>query len=513
MTIASDVRFLLADNPLLTPPDLYKLLNAVTVKEKATVRRAKCDALKLYMNQPNYKKARSQLPQKKNKNKIEREFIKFTKKCFPYNNIWKWQYELFKHLEQNFMSLVIVPRDHGKSVLLVMWIEYLLEVKKMDILLLGWTDRVKQMSTFVYSYFVRKGIVSNKITINTTKHFVTDAGIKFDCYGVRDKAVLGMHPDIYEGSHGLVMIIDDPMDESFETNPSKERDLEYRWESTLANINPTKIVICGTRKFEGDFLEYIGKRYKDTIAVFHRTPVKPDGTLLCPERWTLEKLVQKRAEIGEYRYSAEYMGDPQPITGGVWVIDDIHWASKLKKYSEYESIMISVDPAWTTNPTSDNTSIEIIYKGKEKEGRREYVVFDDISGKFTFSGILQRIDHAFNDHSEAYPNVNITVAIEINGGGKLLVEQAQVKNYAFAPYIIEVKNTRNKEERIMVLEVPIKNGTIKLMEDLKEKELYWEILKFPKGKKNDALDALAMGFLELEKMRRRRFMIRRAKWY
>lgn len=510
MTTASDVRFLLSDNPLLSNSELYSRLNAETVREKACVRRARCQYNKLTKKTTVLELLKLKLPSKEKAHICNDDFIEFSKNCYPFNSIWNWQYDLYKHLEEHFMSLVICPRDHGKSILLVMYIEYLLDAKKKDVLLLGWTDRVKRMSFFIYSYFVTHKLISDsKLIKNTPNHFMTDDGARFDCYGVRDKAILGMHPD----SNELIMIIDDPMDESFETNPSKERDLEYRWESTIANINPTKIIICGTRKFEGDFLEYIGKQYKETIKVFHKTPVNTDGTLLCPERWTHEKLAKKRAEIGEYRYSAEYLGDPQPLTGGVWTEDDLHWASKLKKYSEYEIIMISVDPAWTTNEDSDYTSIEIIYKGKEIDKKREYIVFDDISGKFTFNSILDRIEHAFNDHSNMYPHVRIIIAIEINGGGKLLVDQAHAKGYNFAPFILEVKNTRNKDERIMVLDVPIKNGTIKLMEDIKKKELYWELLKYPNTKKKDALDALAMGFIELEKMRKRVFMIKRQKWY
>lgn len=511
-SIAAQVRFLLSDNPFCDNIELYRLTKSESDKEKNTVRKAKERILNKIQNKDLLAKLRAKLPLNEKEREISNVFTEFVKTCFPYTSLYAWQYELFKHLEENEMSLIIVARDHGKSVLLTNYMQYLLDVKKMDVMLLGWTDRIRRLAEFNYSYFLRNDLITrDAIVKNTSNHFTTKDGVRFDCYGLKDKAILGMHPDIYGSKGGLCLIIDDPIDESFEMYRSKERDLENRWESTIANINPNKTIICGTRKFEKDFLDYIQKRYKNKIAVFFRTPYNADGTLLCPERWTFEKLATKRAEIGEYRFSSEYLGDPQPLTGGVWIAKDIEYASKLAKYSEYDAVIIAIDPAFTTKADSDNTSIEIIFKGKEREKKREYIVFHDISGKFTFDGILSRIETNFRDIQEQFRGVRIVVAIEDNGGGKMLIEQAQARNYDFAPYILAVHHSRAKEERIMILEVPIKNGTIKFLEDLEESELIYEILTFPKCKRFDALDALSMGFTELEKMRRRVFNIYRKK--
>lgn len=509
-SITAQVRFLLSENPFCDNTELYRLTRADSDTEKNTVRQAKKRILEQIQNKDVINKLRANLPLNEKEREVPHLFTEFVKNCFPFTTLYKWQFELFKHLEENDMSLVVVARDHGKSILLMMYIQYLIDVKKMDVLLLGWTDRIRQLATFIYTYFLRNDLITREAIVkNTANHFTTKDLVRFDCYGLKEKAILGMHPDIYASKSGLCLVIDDPIDESFEMYRSKERDLENRWASTIANINPNKLIICGTRKFEGDFLHYIQKNYKEKIAVFFRTPYNADGTLLCPERWTFDKLAQKRTEIGEYRFCSEYMGDPQPITGGVWVAKDIDWASELKKYSEYEAVIISVDPAWTTNEDSANTSIEIIFKGREKEKKREYVVFHDISGKFTFDDILRRIETNFTDIRDSFKGVRIIVAIEKNGGGQLLIDIANSRNMEFSPYILEVRHTRAKKERIMALEMPIKNGTIRFMESLKESELIWEILTFPKCKKFDALDALSMGFIELEKMRKRVFHIYR----
>lgn len=514
-TITAQVRFLLSDNPFYSNDELYRLLNANTQKEKTAVRVAKHRVMdKIHNKDAIIALKQQQIPSEPVEH--PKEFAEFVKIAFPpFGSLYKWQWDLYRHFQEHYMSLVVVPRDHGKSILITFYIEYMLAVENWDVLLLGWTDRCKQMALFIYTYFVKNDFITDEAVIkNTSNHFILQNGARFDCYGLKEKAILGMHPDIFESKAGLLLVIDDPMDESFEMYPAKERDLENRWASTIANINPNKIIICGTRKFEGDFLEFIAKQYQDTIKLFFRTPWNEDGSLLCPERWTNEGLAQKRAEIGEYRFSGEYMGDPQPITGGVWLEDDIHFVSILRKYSEYDLAIISVDPAWTTEEDSANTSIiELLRLKQQKEEKRRYVCYNEQSGKFTFDDILKRLEISYLTIKETYPGIRVVVPIEVNGGGRILVDIANSRDYAFVVDILEVKHTRAKEERIMALEVPIKNGTIEFMDTLRDGELIWEILTFPKCKLFDGVDALSMAYVEAEQIKRRNFVMYRRSWY
>jgi predicted phage terminase large subunit-like protein len=505
MTFASQVRFLLSENPYYSNNDLYRLTNAISIKEKDAVRKAKSTIL----STTKHYKIRTKTPQKRPNVNDFFELVSIARP--PYKTLYKWQYDLFNVMEDHDLVEIIVPRDHGKSVLLTFYIEYLLDIKKFDVLLLGWSDKVYRMANHVYQYFIMYDKITDEgIIKNTTNHFLTKDNIRFDCYGLREKAILGYHPEEYGEKRGLVIIVDDPIDESFEYYPAKERDIENRWESTIANINPTKLIISGTRKFEGDFLEYIAKRYEGRITIFHRTPYNEDGTLLCPERWTPEKLAIKRQEIGEYRYSSEYMGDPQPLTGGVWIPEDIHYITNIKRWSEYDMCIVSTDPAWTQTEDSDYTAIEVMFREK---ATKNYIVFDDISGKFSFDDILKRMEELYADIKHHFKTIPIIFAIEANGGGQILIDLARSRHLNFQSYILEVKHNRAKEERIMTLEVPIKNGSIQFLNELEESELIREILTFPNCRKYDSIDALSMAFIEIEKLSPRNLIIMRKKWY
>ena len=505
-SIQTQVEFIVWKTPGVTTKELYKSIGAVSVKDKQAVRTAKHRALS---NQ----EVTAFKPKKKIKklSKANLTFKEFVGEAYPpYKKLYAWQYDLFGVLEKESCIEIVVPRDHGKSILLTFYIEWLMDKKHMDVLLLGWTDRVRQMAMYVYSYFMRNNKLSaDSVMRNTMNHFMTSSDIRFDCYGLKEKAILGFHPEDFEGKNGLVLIVDDPMDESFEFYPAKERDLEARWESTISNINPTKLIVCGTRKFEGDFLEYIANQYKSKIKLYHKTPYNADGSLLCPERWTLDRLEEKRFEIGEYRFSGEYMGDPTPITGGVWLEGDIHYTNEPKVWSKYESAIISVDPAWTQTNDSDFTAISVVLR---EANTKRYLVTKCIATQMDFDKILQTIENEFCDIRSLYNHIPITVAIESNGGGRLLIDIAASRDYVFNKNVLEVKHSRAKQERIMVLEMPIKTGAVKFLDYMRNGELILEVLTYPNCRKDDAIDSLAMAYTEMEQKYARQFVFRRSGW-
>ena len=181
----------MSENPFYPNEDLYRLTNSKTDTEKNTIRQAKKRILGKIQNSDVLNKLRAKLPLNERERQVPHLFSEFVKTCYPYNTLYKWQYELFEHLEKNEMSLIIVARDHGKSVLLTNYMQYLIDVKKMDVMLLGWTDRIRRLAEFSYSYFLRNDLITrDAIVKNTSNHFTTKDGVRFDCYGIKEKAIL-----------------------------------------------------------------------------------------------------------------------------------------------------------------------------------------------------------------------------------------------------------------------------------------------------------------------------------
>ena len=336
-----------------------------------------------------------------------------------YGSLFKFQEELFRITWNEKWSMINLPRDHGKSIYLAFLCEWALE-QNWDVLYLGWTDRRKEISEFVYAYFVQHDMITTQKNIqNSTYHFRIENGSRFDTYLITAKEVLGKHAlgkTLDQKERRLIIIIDDPIDETFREERHKEYKLEAKWRSTISNINPDKIIFCGTKKFEEDFFYFIKRTYTKKHGLVHyyrRThlctprirdlpefygelnhktkfedlstekqnlildkarlnpcynpdlkfpdlrfnPGKPSReNLLCPERWTEPDLNLKREEVGEYWWHSEYEQNPHPITGAVW--EDLQYIKVIDAWQAYDMAIIGIDAVTASDAKKAGTPAE-----------------------------------------------------------------------------------------------------------------------------------------------------------
>lgn len=440
------------------------------------------------------------------------EFVK--KYAYPrYGSLFKVQKEIYIVIENNKFSYVTIPRDHGKSIDFGFISQYFMKVLGWDVLYLGWTDRRKDIAEYVYNFFLMRNEVQGaKVKTSSSYHFRTNDGGRFDTYLITSKDVLGKHGDYMlskKRGRPLLMIIDDPIDETFREERHKETKLERKWRSTLSNINAEKIIFSGTRKFEEDFFYFIDLTYKNQLAKYIRSTHLKSGqarynndlinnphNLLCPERWTEDMLIAKRAEIGEYDWFAEYEQEPHPITGEVWTKVGYRLAPKF--WTEYKVAEINVDSATTTKKGSSYTGITVVLKEKDAYN---FLVINDLTGMYEFEEKLAIIERLYNHLRNVYYHANVIIVIEKQGGGDDLYSSAMSRDFAFASHAHLIHSTREKLSRIRdYLEVPIRSERVKFLENLRTSELIKEILNFPYSAKLDAIDSLATGIAFMEQL-------------
>jgi len=287
------------------------------------------------------KQSSTKKQQKKSKNLPKREllplplidpgFLWFARwVSFPhYRGLFNWQKEHETLTKDSKYELTLVPRDHGKSVKYNQKYQYSMWYKGYDVLLLGWTDRRKEIALFVYTFFNNYGLIETDRRTSPF-HFRLTNGAKFDCYLITGKEALGMHSlgkeerfanltpqdiidlksaydpkELLKMEDGLFddkafekfiadrsrerklwISIDDPIDIGFMKERWKEEELELRFSSTLYSINPDKWSFTGTHKFEGDIFDFWIGRFGKKLTIYKRPPILPDGSLLCPEMFT-----------------------------------------------------------------------------------------------------------------------------------------------------------------------------------------------------------------------------------
>ena len=501
----------------------------------------------------------------------------------PYYGLYQWQKECYRVVWDNKFSMVVVSRDHGKSVLWGNISQHAMQWEDYDILYLGWTDRRKEVSENVYNFFQKWDLIDSTTKTSSPYHFKIKNGGRFDTYLITSKETLGKHsvgeldrfdkltPEdtkqlgkeftaaikkkYMEGRskmRKLLIFIDDPIDETFRKERHKEVKVETKYNSTIANINAEKVINSGTRKFEEDFFYFLLLKYKKKIKTYLRrthlcTPNveeldifshidftkvdtkaprydefmeivlskamdhpcyngflenadpgyivhgSPSENLLCPERWNEEDLKEKREEIGEYWWHAEYEGNPHPITGAVW--DKVFYVSHWDDWTYYDHSFIAVDRATTVNAGSSWTGITVFIRDG-RDGSK--IILKDLTGQYDFEETLVMVQAQWDWLRDVFAKAKCHVVVEKQGGGDDFIASAESRRFKFARGIIPFHQTREKKERIKdYLRLPIKHGNkangVRFLDSLRNTELMSEILEFPYPPRLDGIDSLATG--------------------
>ncbi len=153
--------------------------------------------------------------------------------------------------------------------------------------------------------------------------------------------------------HGLnVAIVDDPLANREESESQLIRDNVFDWftSTLLTRIEPNGSVIVNMARWHGDDL--IGRLAREQPGrweIVNLPALDVEGAPLWPDRWSLDSLREKRAEIGEYDFASLYMGSPRP-RGGHLFAEPARYASPNLSGSR---IYIGVDPAATAKTSSD----------------------------------------------------------------------------------------------------------------------------------------------------------------
>jgi len=519
-----------------------------------------------------------QQPQTKKLPTKDPSFFKFCRwLAYPhYKGLYVWQKECIIALNDAKYQNITVSRDHGKSILIGNIEQYKMQYQNYDVLYLGWTDRRKEVAQNVCNFFEIYGEMNEK---KSEYHFTIKNGGKFDCYLITSKDTLGMHsfgkqerfdnltPEELEEFKGLfsedgvqdgiftekvlkeyiqdrnenrrlLIVIDDPIDDSFMKELFKEEDLERRFMSTIFNINPDQWIFTGTRKFNGDFFDFIRKTFKGRLVEFIRGPYLREGetryntdltrnpkNLTCPERFThpelpsykndmltgkrdLDEIYQSLLNSGKvYWWYAEYWNDPHPITGQVF--DSIMQVDILQQPvgRKHDLCYVTIDRA-TTRQTeahqkdADYTGCVI---GLREIGTGVRVITHDLTGYIDIDQLLLRINDFVFEFKKQHEHIMIILIIEKQGGGQDFItlirnsvgfirkDGITVKNYIREICaIVEIHNTGEKLQRIRDrIYAPIINKQLRIMSMLIGSAIVNQILSFPNCDKFDAIDAVA----------------------
>lgn len=288
------------------------------------------------------------------------------------------------------------------------------------------------------------------------------------------------------GMHYDVIMSDDLHSEKNVTTKEQIQQVVDHYKLNLSLLEPTGFMtVIGTRWDYLDLYQYLIDNERHRFCVYAQQAEKPNGELLFPERLTAQFLKEQRMSQGSSIYSMQYQNLP---------IDD---ETATFKYSQMKKVdesfvkdmpinwFLMVDPAISQESTADDTAFVIA--GFDLQ--RNIYVKDIVFGKFMPSEIIDQIFYLYEKH---HPKA---VGVESVSFQKTLIysinDKMRERNWAFP--IKEVKRkSRSKEDRIKGLQPYYENGRVYHLRNCPNvNELEYQLIHFPKGRKDDIIDSMA----------------------
>lgn len=160
------------------------------------------------------------------------------------------------------------------------------------------------------------------------------------------------------GKGASILIIDDPVKNAEQANSQTYRDRAKDWYRSTAytRLEPDgAVILIQTRWHEDDLGGWLLEEGEDEWTIINLPAINEQGEALWADRFSVERLQEIKAEIGEYWFSAMYQQKPQPPEGGIlkrhWIK---YYTPEELKYDSYH-IYQGWDLAVTEKSSADYT--------------------------------------------------------------------------------------------------------------------------------------------------------------
>ena len=322
------------------------------------------------------------------------------------------------------------------------------------------------------------------------------SGFIFAARGI-DSALLGMKVG---NLRPQLMIFDDvePEEARYSGEQVKKRLGTMRDGVFPLNEN-ARLVIVGTVTMPGSIVHQLVRSTRpmddadaadlawiseERIRVHHHLPfiTHDDGTesSVWPGRWSTEFLQGIRHTRS---FLKNYLNDPRGYEGAYWSEDDFQYGT-LPLVTRR---LMSIDPAVTTNKTSDPSAIAIL--GRAPDGKRVQVEHSE-SVRLTGEALRDHALRLLEKWEEAGEPIQL-IYIEVNQGGDLWKE-----TFHDMPVKVEsVHQTVKKEVRAARSLSHYQRGRVLHVRRLHSAED--QMIAFPKAPHDDEVDAIGSGVIRM----------------
>ena len=272
----------------------------------------------------------------------------------------------------------------------------------------------------------------------------------------------------------------------------------YSWYQNILipRLEPwSKLFMLGTRWHSHDVIGRLMEEQPDKYQFVTLKALNDDGSCIWGNRYNPEFFEERRLEVGDRVFEAQYQGQPLDETGDYFNIDNIFYNDDYDTSTSYViGKCRSYDLAYThedLNKSSDYTAGAYVYKNY----KNEYILSDLVYGKFGEENINKIRATAKRD------GVDVPILVEtgtVGGASEMLYREYKKKLPGYnmkqsLPIGSKIDRAFNLQQAILD-----RRFGITIYDDNLREEVLKQFKAFPNGKHDDIIDAIsyAIGYLE-----------------
>ena len=290
----------------------------------------------------------------------------------------------------------------------------------------------------------------------------------------------------------------DDLIKGFKDTTQKLLDDLYEWfkEILIPRIEPhTKLFVLGTRWHTQDIIGRLLKNHPEKYRFIHLKALNEDGTCIWPNKYTPEYFEDRRDEVGDRIFEAEYQGQPLDETGDFF---DLDWVIFEESFQYTNPLITGRVRSWDFAYSSDEPGKNNDYTASCKMYRLSddtYYVTDVTMERYGDDLLKTLLKTAKQDN----PNVRILMETGTKGGAAKELYN-QYKKHFTGYRTKQSEPVGSKVDRAQGFKQALMQGKIRFVLDDEQRELLLNQLKgFPLAAHDDLIDALSYAYSELSK--------------
>jgi predicted phage terminase large subunit-like protein len=431
-----------------------------------------------------------------NREVLEKDYPKRQKNIVPHvhGEWWEW----YKNSESR-LKMILVPRGTLKSTFFTVGGTLQMIAQDPDSRILIANATLGNAQKFVGE--VKMNIQKNENFRELYGDFYNPDGkwteseiaVKKRSRGVREPTVtaVGVGGNLVSQHYSHIWWDDLVNEQNVFTRDQALKVIEW-WQKSLSLLDPDGTgVIIGTRWSHFELYQHILDELEDEVDIFIRSAYNEDGSTYYPELLSQKKLAQLRRLEGSYTFSAFYLNNPVDEESSLIKRSEIHyWGGECpcgrrhrKPVRGELSVFVTCDPAFSQSSQADFSAIATV----GVDNSNGWWVLETAHGKWRTNELIDRL---FDTYDRWKPDAMSLEAMSAAQGMIQPLQEEMDKRGVYMP-IREIKSRviSNKQAKFRaILQPRFQQG--KVFVHSSQEELVDELIRYPRSKHDDLLDAL-----------------------